>query len=194
LIAAFVLTNVLAVHIFGSEFNGNDSATSASYTTDLTQLGREGRLRQSPNFETEINKVLEVLAKGGSRQPVVVDENGSIQDEIVEQIAIRLAKGSVPASLQNHSLVKLETTALYSNTLDTAARTAAFEKILGTVLGSKGQTVLFVEDVTTFVDRTHSSRLFVMERSRSSAEARSQRSTKRSHRTASSQASSKLFP
>ena len=151
LIAAFVLTNVLAVHIFGSEFHGNDSAASASYTTDLTQLGREGRLRQSPNFETEVNKVLEVLAKGGSRQPVVVDENGSVQDEIVEQIAIRFAKGSVPASLQNHSLVKLETSALYSNSLDTAARTAAFEKILGTVLGSKGQTILFVEDLPTFV-------------------------------------------
>src|SRR6187551_1704096 len=117
LIAAFVLTNILAVHIFGSEFNWNKSAT-ASFTTDLTQLGREGRLRQSPNFEREINKVLEVLEKGGGRQPVVVDENGSIQDEIVEQIAIRFAKGSVPASLQNRSLVKLETSALYSNNLD----------------------------------------------------------------------------
>src|SRR4030095_7177354 len=90
LLTAFVLTNVVAVQVFAGG-GGTTKPASAAFTTDLTQLGREGRLRQSPNFETTVNQVVEVLEKGGSSQPVIVDENGSVQDEIVEQIAIRIA-------------------------------------------------------------------------------------------------------
>ena len=108
LVAGFILSNIV---VFGA--GGKNESAAATFTTDLTQLGREGRLRQSPNFETEVNQVLEVLEKGGSH-PLIVDENGSVQDEIVEQLAIRMSKGSVPEGLQNRSLIKLETTALYS--------------------------------------------------------------------------------
>ena len=97
LLAAFVVTNVVAVRTLagnGSTASSNVLA-SATFTTDLTQLGHEGRLRQSLSFETYINQVIEVLEKGGSQQPVIVDQNGSVQDEIVEQIAIRTVKGDV---------------------------------------------------------------------------------------------------
>jgi ATP-dependent Clp protease ATP-binding subunit ClpA len=160
LIAAFVFTNVVAVRTLGADVSKTQPAT-ATYTTDLTQLGRQGRLRQSPNFETEINRVLEVLEKGGNRQPVVVDQDGSVQDEIVEQIAIRVAKGSVPNALKDLSLVKLETTALYSNAMDSTKLDAAINHILESVLASKTTTVLFVDDLTTFVNAGNQKSAFV---------------------------------
>jgi ATP-dependent Clp protease ATP-binding subunit ClpA len=109
LLAAFVATNVVAVRTLAG--NGliisSDASATAAFTTDLTQLGQLGRLRQSPSFETYINKVVEVLEKGGNQQPVIVDMNGSVQDEIVEQIAIRTAKGDIPERLKGYSIVKL---------------------------------------------------------------------------------------
>src|SRR5829696_300019 len=102
LLVAFVMTNIGAIQIMAA--NASHTAPFASYTTDLTQLGREGRLRQSLNFESEVNQVLEVLEKGGARQPVLVDENGSVQDEIVEQIAIRISNGSVSKSLKDRAI------------------------------------------------------------------------------------------
>src|SRR5688572_31862644 len=84
LLVAFIATNVVAVRTLaggGSTSSSNASAATA-FTTDLTQLGHNGRLRVSPSFENEINRVLEVLEKGGAKQPVIVDENGSVQDEI----------------------------------------------------------------------------------------------------------------
>ena len=99
LLAAFVVTNVVAVRTLAGNGSTTSSSASATFTTDLTQLGHEGRLRQSPSFESYINKVIEVLEKGGNKQPVIVDENGSVQDEIVEQIAIRTVKGDVPEKL-----------------------------------------------------------------------------------------------
>ena len=156
LLVAFVFTNVVVVTTLATT-SSNESAT---FTTDLTQLGREGRLRQSPNFESEINQVLEVLEKGG-KQPVIVDEDGSVQDEMVEQIAIRIAKGSVPAGLKNRSLVKLETTSLFSNAVNSAKLKEAVANILDNVIASKGQTVLFVDDVTTFVNAGTTNSTFV---------------------------------
>src|SRR5215212_3458977 len=131
LLVTFVLTNVGAIQIMAADANSTRAA-AATFATDLTQLGREGRLRQSPNFELEVNRLLEVLEKGGSRQPVIVDENGSVQDEIVEQVAIRIAKGSTATALKNLSLVKLETTALYSNAANSAKLNDAINNILDT--------------------------------------------------------------
>src|SRR5687768_14485470 len=68
LIVAFVFTNIVAVKTIAT--SSSNTSAFATFTTDLTQLGREGRLRQSPSFESEIDQVLEVLEKGGSRQPV----------------------------------------------------------------------------------------------------------------------------
>src|SRR6187549_277598 len=83
LIAAFILTNAAVSAVLAPDV----PSINVKFVTDLTQLGREGRLRESLGFEAEVNSVIAALEKGG-KQPVIVDENGSVQDEIVEQIAI----------------------------------------------------------------------------------------------------------
>ncbi|HVF31007.1 MAG TPA: S8 family serine peptidase, partial [Pyrinomonadaceae bacterium] len=157
LLVAFAFSNVVAV---ATATTSTETAIT-TFTTDLTQLGREGRLRRTPSFEAEVNKVIEVLAKGGSRQPVIVDENGSVQDEIVEQIAIRIAKGSVTDALRNRSLIKLETTKLFSSALGSARVNDAVAQILETALASKGQTTLFIDDLATFVNSATANSAFV---------------------------------
>ena len=127
LLVAFAMTNVVSVSILAAD-TSNDP-TGSTFTTDLTQLGREGRLRKTANFEKEINQVLEVLDKGES-QPVIVDQNGNVQDEIVEQIAMRIANGNVPESLRAKSVVKLETGKLVSK----ANSEAELNVIVGAIL------------------------------------------------------------
>jgi hypothetical protein len=122
-----------------------------TFTTDLTQLGRLGRLRQTSNFEKEIDQVLEVLEKGEGRQPVIVDQNGNVQDEIVEQIAIRIAKGNVPESLRTKSVVKLETGKLVSRTNSDAELNVIVGAVLQDAVASKGQKILFVEDLPFYL-------------------------------------------
>ena len=158
LIMTFVLSNVTGLVLAA----GNESVPAfATFTTDLTQLGRQGRLRQTPNFESEIAQVLEVLGKGDGRHPVILDDNGSVQDEIVEQIALRVTKGSVPESMRELSLVKLETATLFSNSTDSSKFNAALTEILDRVVAAKGQTLLFVDDLTAFVNSANRNAPFV---------------------------------
>src|SRR5215204_6019597 len=149
IITAFVFTNIVAVRTLAA--TSSTGSTLSTFSTDLTQLGREGRLRQSPNFEAEVNKVIEVLEKGGSRKPVIVDDNGSAQDEIVEQVAIRMSKGSVSDTLRKRKLIKLETTSMFSNSVDSAGLDAALSTIVEKAIASNGETILFVDDLSAFV-------------------------------------------
>ena len=71
-LASFIFTNVFAVDQLRSDkLNTVSSTSAAKYTTDLTQLGREGRLREDLSFENETTQLLKVLAQGGIRQPVM---------------------------------------------------------------------------------------------------------------------------
>src|SRR5947209_20455493 len=84
LLISFLFTNVAVIGIFANTPNNVTSASSA-FATDLTQLGRQGRLRANPNFENEISSLVEMLETGGKRQPILIDEKGQSQDQIGKQ-------------------------------------------------------------------------------------------------------------
>src|SRR5438067_1762193 len=144
ILASFVFSNALAVNVLRGD-NKNvpaRSSATAKYTTDLTQLGREGRLRENLSFESGAVRLIKVLAEGGVRQPVIVDEDKAVQDSVVEQVAIRIARGSVPANLKDKSILKLETATLFSNALSEADLAKIIDSIVNDAIASKGRTIL----------------------------------------------------
>lgn len=80
---------------------------------------------------------MSITCEDGSRQPMIVDETGNVQDEIVEQAAIRLAND--PAGI---SIVKIETRKIYSNLRSDKDIQSAVDAIVSTAIASKGKTVL----------------------------------------------------
>ena len=118
IVVSIMFTNAFAVGAVRNDTINVVANTTAmaKYTTDLTQLGREGRLRENLSYENETIQLLKVLAEGGLRQPVVVNEDIEIQNTIVEQAALRMAKGAAPQGLAGRSIVKVDTANLFSNT------------------------------------------------------------------------------
>ncbi|MGH7782370.1 MAG: hypothetical protein ACREO5_00775, partial [Candidatus Binatia bacterium] len=150
LLLSLLITNAFAV-LPTSDSQKQSLAAPAIYTTDLTQLGRDGRLRESLSFEKETNRLIEVLGKGGSRQPVLIDEKGESPDMIVDQLAIRIARGNVPDSLKDKAVVKLMTRVLFSNTASAEQTNAIVNAILDQAVASGKQTILYVGELTYFV-------------------------------------------
>src|SRR4051794_17288081 len=91
ILTSFAFSNAFAVAM--STASGDVhvvlSDTTAKYTTDLTQLGREGRLQENLNLESETVRVIKMLSEGGMRQPVVVSEDKAVQNGVVDQLAMR---------------------------------------------------------------------------------------------------------
>ncbi|MBK6724932.1 MAG: S8 family serine peptidase [Acidobacteria bacterium] len=153
ILASFILSNAFAVETLrGSKVNNPVVSTvTAKYTTDLTKLGREGRIRETLNFETETARLVKVLAEGGVRQPVVVNEDKAVQEQVVEQAALRIAKGNTPAALANGSILKIETDSLFSNARTKEDIASIVNTIVADAAASKGQTILFVNELTNLV-------------------------------------------
>ena len=120
----------------------------------MTQLGREGRLRQNPSFEKETAKLIEVLGNDGTRQPVIIDETGNYRDIVVEQLAIGIAAGNVPDALKDKTILKLETPVVFSNARSNAEATTLVNTVLDKALAAKGRTILFVDELTQFSARS----------------------------------------
>ena len=150
ILTSLVFTNVFAVTaVLGNKTVAVSNAT-AKYTTDLTQLGREGRLRENLSFENETMRLIKVLAEGGVRQPVIVNEDSAVHETIVEQLAIRIAKGNVPKALAAKSIVKIETDVLFSNARSATEVVQIVDSIVSDAVVSKGQTILYVNELTNF--------------------------------------------
>src|SRR5580765_3454763 len=145
LVASFVLSNAIAIGAAAGDIKPAviNASALAKYTTDLTQLGREGRLRENLSFESETNQLIKALGNGNVRQPVLVTDDKASQQTIVEQLAIRIAKGNVPAALSGKRIVKLETAVLFSNAKTPAEATAAVNAVISEVIASKGQIILY---------------------------------------------------
>ena len=102
LLYTFIFTNIVAVGAFAANNNesSSNSSATASFTTDLTQLGRDGRLRENLNLENDTLRLVKVLAGGGQRQPVIVDEKGENQDLLSSSLRCVLQTVALTAILQ----------------------------------------------------------------------------------------------
>ena len=153
-LVSFLFTNVAVVGIFADTLTSGKTAANvtATFATDLTQLGRSGRLRENLNFENEVSGLADMLEKGGKRQPIVIDEKGESQDLIVEQLAIRVAKGNVPRSLTGIIVTRLEGSVIFSNSNSNTEVAAKLDAVLNSVESSKSRTVLFVNDISSLLN------------------------------------------
>ena len=76
LILSFALANLAATQAFASTTRDQQSSSKVeneSLTTDLTQLGRQGRLQENLNLEAEAIQLIKVLGGKGVRQPLILD-------------------------------------------------------------------------------------------------------------------------
>ena len=147
--ASFLFSNTIVFGIGGAGpiRNIKSDAVVAKYTTDLTQLGREGRLRQDLSLESEAIRLTNALAEGGLRQPVLVTDLRETRNTIVEQLAIRIANGDVPEGLAGRDLVRLDVDNVYSNAANGNDFEALVLSILDDAVSDHGKKILFIDDL-----------------------------------------------
>jgi ATP-dependent Clp protease ATP-binding subunit ClpB len=89
------------------EAEGTTSALD-QYGVDLTAQAREGKLDPVIGRDTEIRRVVQVLARRTKNNPVLIGEPGVGKTAVVEGLAQRLVAGDVPDSLKGRRLVSLD--------------------------------------------------------------------------------------
>jgi type VI secretion system protein VasG len=97
---------------------GAPSKTPAldTYTSNLTQRAREGKIDPVIGREGEIRQTIDILMRRRQNNPIMTGEAGVGKTAVVEGLALRIAADDVPAPLKGVALHVLDMGLLQART------------------------------------------------------------------------------
>ncbi len=121
------------------------------YGRELTQLAREGRLDPVIGRETEILRLMRVLARRTKNNPVLIGEAGVGKTAIVEGLAQRIAAGDVPENLVGRRIVELDLGGMVAGSRFRGEFEERLKAALQEVQRSHGGIILFIDELHNVV-------------------------------------------
>ena len=120
------------------------------YCTNLTQRAREGKIDRIIGRDNEIYRTIQILCRRSKNNPCLIGEPGVGKTAIAEGLAIKIAKGEVPAKLADKEIHLLDLTSLVAGT----QFRGQFEgRVKGLVeeVKADGNIILFIDEVHNLV-------------------------------------------
>ncbi|HVA33431.1 MAG TPA: ATP-dependent Clp protease ATP-binding subunit, partial [Candidatus Baltobacteraceae bacterium] len=130
---------------------GSGTPTLASYSRDLTELAKAGKLDPVIGRDDEIERVISILARRSKNNPVLVGEPGVGKTAIVEGLAQRILAGNVPLALQNKRVLALSLGPLVAGTKYRGEFEGRVKRIVDEVKRSARDVILFIDELHTLV-------------------------------------------
>ena len=120
------------------------------YTSELTELAREGELDPLIGREEITERIIQVLCRRLKNNPVLVGDPGVGKTAMAEGLAQKIADGSVPDFLKDYSVYQLEVGSLVAGTKYRGDFEERIKKIIKE-LEQKKKVVLFIDEIHTIV-------------------------------------------
>ena len=139
------------------EFNSPISKTGKSetptldyFSRDITQMAKKGKLDPVIGRGREIERVAQILTRRKKNNPVLIGEPGVGKTAIIEGLAQRIIRKTVPRILQNKRILSLDLAAIVAGT----KYRGQFEERLKSVMMELEATdglIIFIDELHTLV-------------------------------------------
>lgn len=124
--------------------------TLAQYSRDLTQLAKDGRLDPVVGREEEIKRVIQILSRRTKNNPCLIGEPGVGKTAVVEGLALRIASGEVPFTVQNKKVMTLDLSGMVAGSKYRGEFEERIKKVIKEVIDD-GNIILFLDELHTII-------------------------------------------
>ena len=121
-----------------------------TYCNNLTDRAKKGKIDNIIGRESEISRAIQILCRRTKNNPCLIGEPGVGKTAIAEGLAIRIAKGQIPARLADKEIYLLDLTALVAGTQFRGQFEGRIKGLVDEVK-HEGNIILFIDEVHNLV-------------------------------------------
>ncbi|MDE6208688.1 MAG: ATP-dependent Clp protease ATP-binding subunit [Lachnospiraceae bacterium] len=125
-------------------------STLKTYSRDLLEAAREGKIDPVVGRTTEIERVIQILSRRTKNNPCLIGEPGVGKTAIVEALAIKILKGEVPDNIKDLKIFTLDVSAMVAGSKYRGEFEERIKKILNEVR-LEGNVLLFIDEIHTII-------------------------------------------
>ncbi|MET7936386.1 ATP-dependent Clp protease ATP-binding subunit [Streptomyces sp. NPDC005322] len=118
---------------------------------DLTEMAREGRIDPVIGRDEEIEQSIEVLARRGKNNPVLIGEAGVGKTAVVEGLAQQIVDADVPDILLGRRVVQLDLASVVAGTRFRGDFEQRLTGIIDEIRANSDQLIVFIDELHTVV-------------------------------------------
>ncbi|MBB1486607.1 type VI secretion system ATPase TssH [Oceanospirillum sediminis] len=121
------------------------------YTVNLTAQAREGRIDPISGRNAEVRKAIDILGRKRQNNPILVGEPGVGKTAVVEGLALRIAEGNVPASIQGVEIHSLDLGLLQAGASIKGEFENRLKDVINEVKNSPVPIIVFIDEAHTLI-------------------------------------------
>ena len=131
---------------------GSSAATPTlnSFSRDLTQLAREGKLDPVIGREQEIKRVVQILSRRTKNNPCLIGEPGVGKTAVVEGLAQMIAEGNVPETIEGKRVMTLDLSGMVAGSKYRGEFEERIKRVISEVT-EDGNVLLFLDEIHTII-------------------------------------------
>ena len=133
----------------------NQSSSSNSefkkYTTNLTELAKEGKIDPVLARDSEIKQAIDILSRRRKNNPIMVGEAGVGKTAVVEGLALKIINKDVPKHLYNAQIILLDLGALQSGASVKGEFERRLQVVINAIKSSTQFSILFIDEAHTLI-------------------------------------------
>ena len=147
--------NEEATNKIGSEFKNSSSVQKDSelekYTTNLTNLAREGKIDPVLCRDSEIKQAIDILLRRRKNNPILVGEAGVGKTAVVEGLALKIIQKEVPIQLYEAQILSLDIGALQAGASVKGEFERRLQAVIKEIQSQAKFTILFIDEAHTLI-------------------------------------------
>lgn len=134
-----------------NKVNIKTSAELDKYTTNLTQLAKDGEIDPVLCRDNEMKQAIDILLRRRKNNPIMVGEAGVGKTAVVEGLALKIINKEVPKQLYNAVILSLDLGALQAGAGVKGEFERRLQAVINEIQSSPEFIILFIDEAHTLI-------------------------------------------